>query len=161
MSYENLIGDADQSVGRYIYGHLHDLTREELYLCVFVEVACRHFGTTDVMAIFAIIVGLPIVPTRAKPGGAIPNTSIASVICRELINVRLQRRSLPTLVGYFNIRVRSVNHLGAFTGRWLPWLGKAILVYDLIVIDWKTLVRFNQLVKPEDRILDGTPGTLG
>ena len=107
-----------------------------------------------------MVLGAPILSTRTKPGGAIAGTSLASTICRELLNVRVERR-LPTLVGFFSIRVRYVTHLGAFVGRWVPWIAVPIMAYDLVAIEMKTIVRYNALVRPEDRINDATVGTFG
>ncbi|MDR5882762.1 hypothetical protein [Caballeronia sp. LZ032] len=116
MSYEALVSDGELSVTLYSYGDLHDLTKEELYLCVLVEIICEHFDVVEVAAVFAVVLGRPMLKTRQKPKGASPGTSIASVICRALLDIRL-KRSLPTLVGFPSIRVSYTAHLGAVVGR--------------------------------------------
>ncbi|MDR5762399.1 STM2901 family protein [Caballeronia sp. LZ035] len=160
MSYEALISDGELSASLYSYGDLHDLTKEELYLCVLVETICEHFDVVEVAAVFAIVLGAPMLGTRLKPKGTIPGTSLASVICREFLNVKMKKR-LPTLVGYLLPRVRHTSHLGAFVGRWLPFLSMPVVAYDLVVIQIKTMLRYNSLVRPQDRINDTTLGTLG
>lgn len=119
MSYEALVSDGELSHTLYSYGDLHDLTKEELYLCVLVEVICEHFDVVEVAAVFAIVLGAPMLGTRGKVNEAIPGTSLASVICRELLDIKIKKR-LPTLIGYLPPRVSKTKHLGAFVGRWVP-----------------------------------------
>jgi hypothetical protein len=160
VSYDALVSDGELSPIHYSYGDLHDLTKEELYLCVLVEITCEHFDVVEVAAVFAILLGAPVLRTRRKPKGTIPGTSIASAICREFLNIKMKKR-LPTLVGYFPPRVRHTKYLGAFVGRWLPFLSMPVMAYDLVAIQIKTTLRYNTLVQPQDRINDTTLGTLG
>ncbi|MFM0516163.1 MULTISPECIES: STM2901 family protein [Caballeronia] len=160
MNYKSLIDDGELPFNRYSYGNLHDLTKEELHLCILVEVICTHFDAANVIGVFGMVLGAPMLSTRTKPGGAIAGTSLASEICRELLDVRVHRR-LPTLVGFFSIRVRYVTHIGAFVGRWVPWIAVPIMAYDLVAIEMKVILRYNALVRQEDRINDATVGTLG
>ncbi|MDR5838688.1 STM2901 family protein [Caballeronia sp. LZ034LL] len=160
MSYEALVSDGDLSHTLYSYGDLHDLTKEEVYLCVLVEVICEHFDVVEVAAVFAVVLGAPMLGTRGKVNMAMPGTSLASVICRELLDIKIKKR-LPTLIGYLPPRVSKTKHLGAFVGRWVPWLSVPVAAYDLVAIHVKTMLRYNALVQPRDRINDATTGTLG
>lgn len=43
------------------------------------------------------------------------------------------------------------NNLGGLIGRWLPWIGVVITAYDLTMITYHSINRYNLLVKPEHR----------
>jgi hypothetical protein len=160
--YENLISDApDQKINLYKYG-ARELTTQELFFCLMVEETMRQLGVQDVYAVILFLLGRPNISTRAKVKYAIEGTSVASVICRALFDVDMPFR-MSTLTGktLATLRIRWTTNLGGFIGRQVPYLGWAIGVYDVIMINVKTIARYNSIVKPEDRIDDATVGTLG
>ncbi|WP_233831647.1 STM2901 family protein [Paraburkholderia sp. ZP32-5] len=161
--YERLIAaDAATSENLYSYGGREDFTAQELYVAVLVEETCTRLGIVDIAAVIAFITGQPHLSTRQKFGGATHGTSLASVIARELLNFNLPFR-VPTLTNNSikALRFSMTSNLGAAVGRWTPQIGVAVLVYDVIVINLMTTLHYNRLVKPEDRLSDGTVGTLG
>jgi hypothetical protein len=161
--YERLISaDSTTAANLYSYGGREDFTAQELYVAILVEETCKNLGTVDIAAVIAFVIGQPHLSTRQKFGGATPGTSLASVIARELLNFDLPFR-VPTLTNKTikSLRFSMTNNLGAAVGRWTPQIGAAVLVYDVIVINLMTTLHYNRLVKPEDRLSDGTVGTLG
>ncbi|BFG76065.1 hypothetical protein PTKU46_40980 [Paraburkholderia terrae] len=159
--YERLIADQPVSDNTYKYGD-RDVTPQELYLCLMIEESIKQLDLDDVAAVAMIILGRPLVPTRGKFMFATKNTSVASVICRLLFDVKLSIR-MPTITGATlgTLRISWTNNLGAFIGRKVPYMGWTIAVYDVIAINLKTMMRYNSLVRPEDKINDATSGHFG
>jgi hypothetical protein len=52
-------------------------------------------------------------------------------------------------------------NLGAFVGRRIPQLGITLSAYDVIRIAVSSVMRYNKLIKNEDRINDATTGRFG
>lgn len=160
--YERLISSAStQKINLYRYGD-RDLLAQELYFCLMVEETMKQLGVQDVYGVILFLLGRPNMPTRAKVKYAIQGTSVASIICRALLDIDMPSR-MPTLTGktLSTLRIRWTTNLGAFIGRNIPYLGLVIGVYDVTMISLKTTMRYNNIVKPEDQINDMTAGTLG
>ena len=160
--YENLIvSPSDRNVNFYKYGD-RELAIQELFFCLMAEETMKQLGAQDVYAVILFLLGRPNLSTRAKVRYAIEGTSVASVICRAIFDVDMPFR-MPTLTGktLATRRIRWTTNLGGFIGRQVPYVGWIIGVYDVILINVKTVVRYNSMVKPEDRIEDATVGTLG
>jgi hypothetical protein len=160
--YEQLISDpTDQKENLYDYGE-RKLTPQELFFCLMVEETMMQLGVQDVYSVIFFLLGRPILSTRGKLKGAIPGTSVASVICRALFDVDMPFR-MPTLTGkkLATLKIRWTTNLGAFVGRKIPYMAFVIGVYDVVMINVKTIARYNSVVKPEDKIYDSTVGTVG
>lgn len=156
-----LIADEPVSDNTYKYGD-RDVTPQELYLCLMIEESVKQLDIDDVEAVAMIILGRPLVATRGKFRFATKNTSVASVICRLLFDVKLSIR-MPSITGtsLVTLRISWTNNLGAFIGRTVPYIGWTIAVYDVITINPKTMMHYNSLVRPEDQINDATSGHFG
>ncbi len=138
----------------YHYNHLSNLTPQELFFWIAIDKTLEQIGGQDIVAAFAILAGQPIVPTRAKFGGATKGTSIASIANRRLLNYDMKRR-LPMITGAspLSLKITLTRNLGAFVGRTVPIVGWMILGYDVVRIIQNTIFTYNRLVKPEDRLL--------
>lgn len=162
--YEHLLSDAfTGNTNIYTYGELKTLTPQALFFCVMVEETCKSLDVKDIAAVIAVLTGQPILPTRGKFGGATRGTSIASRVCRALLNYDLDRNILPTLTNgsLVSLRFRMVSNLGVFVGRWTPYVGWAVTTYDVIKISLFATLHYNRRAKPEDQINDATTGSLG
>ncbi|WP_310634424.1 STM2901 family protein [Paraburkholderia sp.] len=162
--YEHLIANAPGlPAAVYRYEEHDHLTPQALFFCVMVEETCKALGVEDIAAVIAILAGQPVLPTRGKFGGATKGTSIASRVSRALLDYDFERNILPTLTNasILKLRFRMVNNLGVFVGRWTPLIGWSMTAYDVVKIAVLTLVHYNQLVNPEDRINDATAGSFG
>ncbi|GAB7539960.1 STM2901 family protein [Burkholderia sp. 3C] len=161
--YERLINDGTPTAEQNLYQYDgHDLTSPELFFYLMTDETIKQTGIQDVYGVILILLGRPDIGTRGKFKYATPGTSVASIVCRALLDIDMPLR-MPTLTGktLSTLRVRWTTNLGAFVGRKIPYLGWAIGMYDVIVINTKTIVRYNSMVNPEDRINDATVGTLG
>jgi hypothetical protein len=170
--YEYLITDTPSEPVRgkfntYAFGDLTDIPPHVLMLCCVAEAMMEKLRLKnlepDAYAVMAILLGWPFKSTRGKFAGATPGTSVASIVCRTLLNINLSKAILPTLTlqSINTLRFRMVNNLGAFVGRTIPEVGWAILAYDVVCIFADGIARYNRIVEPADRINDSTIGSLG
>lgn len=164
--YENLISNDPPTQASYDYQE-KSVDADTLLFCIFVEEICKHYGVDNydgVVAVAMILAGRPFIPTRGKPGGTTKGTSIASLAMRAVLDINFKRAIFPTITdssfrgGNF---FRWTRNLGAFVGRWIPWLGAALTMYDIMKITFMTLHRYNQIVDEKDRINDATTGSFG
>lgn len=111
-------------------------------------------GTDDVEAVILILSGWPLLPTRQKFGGATKGTSVASVVARALFRQKFKYEILPTLTlgSIKSLRIIVTRRLSVFIGRAVPGIGWVLLARDVALAGHNTVVKYNQLVKPEDRI---------
>lgn len=110
--------------GTYFYGGLSNLTPQQLWWAITIAVVSDHLGISAVDAAL-VISGQPVLPTRGKPRGTTPGTSIASKYISNWLNYKLPPGiRLPTLTGKTinSLQLSSTNNLGRFVGRNVPWL---------------------------------------
>lgn len=137
----------------YTYNQQSNLSAHELFFWIAVDKTLQQLGVKDVGAVFAIIVGQPIVPTRGKFGGATKGTSIASLASRQFLNYQLRFR-LPMITGksIATLRIALTRNLGAFVGRSVPIVGWIILANDVVRITWNTVATYNTIAISDDRL---------
>jgi hypothetical protein len=138
---------------KYAYGSSQDLSPQELFLCVLADTFMEPMGISDAAAVFAIILGQPIIPTRTKVNGATPGTSIASKYLSQLPQTKSPIK-LPMLTGknVFSLRLTFTHNIGRWVGRSIPIVGWVILAADAAQISYKAVSRYNTLVSAEDRL---------
>lgn len=119
-----------------------------------MDQTCEHLGIDDVEYVILILCGLPVLPTRSKPLGATKGTSVASVMSRSLFRYELKKKVLPTFTLGSTKRLRWIltHKLSTFIGRTLPRVGWVLLVNDVSQIGYRTVIRYNGIVSPEDRV---------
>lgn len=101
------------------------------------QCAAEHYGFNVVLGGLGgtmAILGAPLLSKDGKIlGKASRRTSIASVTARELFPKKLPRPMLaPTLAAP---SAKAFTY-GAFIGRWIPWVGWALLVADIAIISF-------------------------
>ena len=138
--------------GTYFYKGLINLTPGELFFFVFLDEAQKQLGTGDIVALALIILGQPTQSTRAKPAGATPGTSILSENLRRWLKFRVNRWPTLTNESIRHLRFSYVTNLGAFAGRWIPILGIAFVMNDVMRIGFNTLNTYNLIARKDDRI---------
>ncbi|KVK77535.1 hypothetical protein WS90_23405 [Burkholderia cepacia] len=138
----------------YSFGTHRDLTPMELFFLVFIDETCKELGVDDVAAVVAIVAGQNWMPTRAKPFGTTPGTSVASILSRKYLDYDLKRKILPTLTNASVKRLKFilVRNIGVFVGRAVPVVGWVIAAKDVTMISIRSVSRYNALVKPEDKV---------
>ncbi|MBT0723297.1 hypothetical protein HH682_02325 [Rosenbergiella sp. S61] len=138
--------------GTYFYNGLINLTPGELFFFIFLEQAQKQLGASDIMALALIILGQPTQTTRRKPAGATPGTSILSENLRRWLKFRVNRWPTLTNESIKDLRFSYVNNLGAFAGRWIPILGIAFVMNDVLQIGFRTVSAYNRIARKDDRI---------
>ncbi|MBR8208142.1 hypothetical protein DF047_07265 [Burkholderia cenocepacia] len=138
----------------YAFGTHRDLTPMELFFLVFIDETCKELGVDDVAAVVAIVAGQNWMPTRAKPFGTTPGTSVASILSRKYLDYDLKKKILPTLTNASVKRLKFilVRNIGVFVGRAVPVVGWVIAAKDVTMISVRSVSRYNALVKPEDKV---------
>ncbi|GAB2903809.1 membrane protein [Paraburkholderia jirisanensis] len=134
-------------------GH-EDLSATELFLFIAMQETSEQLGIDDVEYLILIFSGFNILPTRAKPLGATKGTSVASVMSRAVFKYQFRRKILPTFTLESMKAARWVltHKLSVFIGRALPGVGWVLMARDVGLIGYQTVIKFNRLVKPEDRV---------
>ncbi|EDT44071.1 STM2901 family protein [Burkholderia ambifaria] len=138
----------------YDFGTHRDLTPMELFFLVFIDETCKELGVDDVAAVVAIVAGQNWMPTRAKPFGTTPGTSVASILSRKYLDYDLKKKILPTLTNASVKRLKFilVRNIGVFVGRAVPVVGWVIAANNVTTISIRSVSRYNALVKPEDKV---------
>ena len=137
----------------YCYEDMVDLSAGELFFWILVDKAQEHLGVKDLVAMFAVIAGQPILRTRGKFAGTTKGTSIASRVARKTLNYNLKRRVLPTVTteSIRRLRILFTRNIGTFVGRTVPVVGWAILAVDVTVIMNAAISDYNRRVAAKDR----------
>ncbi len=142
--------------GTYFFDGMINLDKLELLYWIFIDEADKQLGgVKDILALAAMIGGLPIIPVKGKldTGRATSGTSPISKASRTLIKHRFkERKKTLTWNNMLQGKWTYTKSLGAFVGRWIPVLGVTILAYDITMITTNAIRRYNLIVKPEDKI---------
>lgn len=141
----------EQITGYYLNG-LSNLGPGELYFWVSLDEAGKQLGVQDLAGLAMFILGQPIISTRGKPKGATKGTSPLSYHLRQWLKQEVDHWPTLTTGSIKRLEFSYVTNLGAFVGRWIPFLGAGILAYDITQIVWKTTKRYNTIAKQSDRL---------
>ncbi|AOK27965.1 MULTISPECIES: STM2901 family protein [Burkholderia cepacia complex] len=127
----------------------------ELFCLIVIDVACDELGVDDVVGVEMILLGQRFLPTRGKFGGAVKGISVASRVSRKLLPYEVKHKTLPTVTSFKSLmllRVKFTRELGVFVGRAILVVGWVITAVDISIIMHRSGVKYNGLVKPEDRL---------
>jgi len=137
----------------YAYGSSQGLSPRALFLCILADTFMEKMGVSDAAAVFAIILGQPLIPTRTIVNGATPGTSIASKYLSQLPQAKSPVK-LPMLTGrsVYKLRLTCTHNIGRWVGRTIPMVGWVILAADAAQISFKAASRYNAMVAAEDKL---------
>lgn len=145
--------DTIEQTNGYYFNGMHNLSNGELAFWILVDEAEKQLNGIDIFAFAIIIGGLNILQVPGKPYTATKGTSILSLGLRKIITHRLDKRWLsPTWKTLINGQWAKTTSLGGLIGRWLPWAGVVITLYDVAIISQQTIWRYNLMVKSGDRL---------
>lgn len=146
----------EQLNGTYFYHGVQNLTPQELLFWVLLDEAEKQLGVQDSGAVAAIILGNNSIDVPGKPLTSTPGTSVASLYFRRHMSYKFRKRILPTLTlksfSMRGLKIFWVNNLGTFIGRAVPVVGWLILANDVAQISFRTVHRYNLIVRQEDKI---------
>lgn len=140
--------------GTYFYGGYQNVTHVQLFWLIGVQAVGEHLNIS-VTAAALVLSGQPLLPTRTKPMGTTPGTSVAAWSSRKLLNYRFPRGFLlPTLTGKTvgELHISWVNNLGAFVGRNVPWVGWVLSFGSIYRILSDIRQTYDKVARPEHRI---------
>lgn len=141
------------SDNRYTYGIHQNLTPADLFVYVALDETRKQLGLDDLAAASAVLLGQADVPVPGKVAGATEGTSVASLTARKLLPFKVRvRLPMITKVGLSGVRIAFTRNLGAFVGRTIPVVGELFLARDAFMIMRNTVVTYNRLAKPGDRV---------
>lgn len=144
--------DTTEQTSGYYFNGLSNLSPGELFFWVFLDETGKQVGITDFANLALIVLGQPMKATRAKPLGATPGTSILSYHLRHWLNIEVKQWPTLTNGSIRRLKFSYVTNLGAFVGRWIPFVGWVILADDVATIACKTTNRFNTIANEKDRL---------
>ncbi|WON78506.1 STM2901 family protein [Serratia sp. UGAL515B_01] len=145
--------DTVEQVNGYYFKGMYNLSQGELAFWITVDEVEKQCSGIDIVAFAFILGGLNVISVPGKPHTATPGTSILSLYLRRMISYRLNSRwrspTGKTLIGGGWARTTS---LGGLIGRWIPWVGVAMTAYDISVIGYRSVHRYNLIVESKDRV---------
>ncbi len=148
--------DTTEELYGYFYAGMPNLSAGELFFWITVDETMKQLGVDDIGAVVGILCGQPNLSTRQKPKGSIKGTSVASVYARKLLpNVMLPfNMRLPTIIGTNpkTMKIITTRNLRTFVGRTIPILGWVILLSDVTLIIYNTVVHYNKIVRDSDKL---------
>lgn len=120
-----------------------------------VDETIDELGISDVVGVAMVLSGQRFIPTSGKFAGAVKGTSLASQWSRRFLPYEIKYRILPTFTSFKSaalFRLKMTKEIGVFVGRAIPGVGWVITAADAATIAYRTIVKYNQLVKQEDRL---------
>lgn len=141
--------------GTYFFDGM-SVTKDELLLWLILDEFKQQFsGITDLLAVATWLAGFPVIPVEGKPGAAsiakssrpTSGTSPLSLASRSLIRYKFKtRKKTITWARMLKGQWAYTTHVGAYIGRWLPWLGAVLTAYDISVITINVIRRYKLIV---------------
>jgi len=143
----------------YQFNEYHNLSPGALFLLIALDQTKEQLGFKDLAAAATFLLSVPDIPAAGKNIEATPGTSVISIFLRKVISKRASpgtRYRTLTLQSFslipFRVRWIYTTHLAAVVGRMVPVLDFVVFGYDATLIMYRTMKRYNEIVKPEDRL---------
>ncbi len=144
----------EQLYGKYFFDGM-SVDKEELLYWLILDEFKKQFGDViDLLAIASMLVSLPVIPVSGKlgAGAATRGTSPLTLALRTLIRQRFkQGRRTITWAKMLRREWAYTTSIGAYIGRWLPWIGAVLTAYNLAMITNNVIHRYQLIVAPGDR----------
>lgn len=139
----------EQLNGKYFFNGM-SVDKDELLLWLILDEFKKQFsGVVDLLAIASMLVSLPVIPVSGKlgAGAATKGTSPLSLASRTLIRQRFkQGRRTITWAKMLRGEWAYTTSIGAYIGRWLPWVGAVLTAYDLAMVTRNVIHRYELIV---------------
>lgn len=146
----------EQLNGLYFFDGMSVNKDELLYWLILDEFKEQFSDVIDLMAISLMIASLPVIPVSGKIGAAAgkntKGTSPLSLAARAIIRQRFKRpHRTITRAKMLRGEWAYTTSIGAYIGRWLPWIGAVLTAYDLAMITQNVIHRYKFIVGPGDK----------
>ncbi|MCX8962698.1 hypothetical protein EHW64_16615 [Erwinia psidii] len=135
----------EQLNGKYFFDGMSVDSDELLFWLILDEFRKNFSGITDIVAVASMLASIPVIPVRGKLDAlkTTSGTSPISLASRMLIRHRFQNKH-RTITWKKMLRGEwaYTTSVGAYVGRWVPWIGAVITAYDLSVITRNVIHRY-------------------
>ncbi|ORM84292.1 hypothetical protein HA42_04715 [Pantoea deleyi] len=143
----------EQLGGKYFFDGM-SVDKEELLMWLILDEFTKTFsGITDILAVASMLASLPFIPVSGKLDArtATTGTSPLSMITRKLIKKRFaNRRRTLTIGSMIRGQWAYTTSVGAYVGRWVPWIGAVITAYDISIITNNVIHRYRLITGEKD-----------
>ncbi|YCI30884.1 hypothetical protein M1E08_08635 [Erwinia sp. PK3-005] len=139
----------EQLNGKYFFDGMSVDKEELLYWLILDEFRKQFNDAIDILAVASMLVSLPVIPVSGKlgVGMATKGTSPLSLVSRTLIRQRFKKgRRTITWAKMLRGEWAYTTSVGAYIGRWLPWIGAVLTAYDLAMITRNVIHRYRLIV---------------
>ncbi|MDK1253797.1 hypothetical protein QMS78_15030 [Cronobacter dublinensis] len=144
----------EQRNGKYFFDGMSVDKEELLHWLILDEFKKQFSDVIDLLAIASMLVSLPVIPVRGKLGAdmATKGTSPLSLALRSVIRQRFKtgRRTI-TWAKLLRGEWAYTTSIGAYIGRWLPWVGAVLTAYHLAMITQNVIHRYKLIVASGER----------
>lgn len=144
----------EQVNGIYFFDGM-SIDKEELLYWLILDEFKKQFGEViDLLAVSSMLVSLPVIPVSGKlgAGAATRGSSPLSLALRTLIRQRFkQGRRTITWAKMLRGEWAYTTSIGAYIGRWLPWVGAVLTAYDLSMIARNVIHRYQLIIGTGER----------
>ena len=134
---------------KYFFDGMSVDKEELLYWLILDEFRKQFSDAIDILAVASMLVSLPVIPVSGKLGAgmATRGTSPLSLASRTLIRQRFRKgRRTITWAKMLRGEWAYTTSVGAYIGRWLPWIGAVLTAYDLAMITRNVIHRYRLIV---------------
>ncbi|WP_416411592.1 STM2901 family protein [Pantoea sp. App145] len=135
----------EQLNGKYFFDGM-SVDKDELLLWLILDEFTKTFtGITDIVAVASMLASVPFVPVSGKLDArrATSGTSPLSLFSRTLIRQRFKKaQKTITWSKMWRGEWAYTTSVGAYIGRWVPWIGAVITMYDLSIITHNVVRRY-------------------
>lgn len=134
---------------KYFFDGMSVDKEELLYWLILDEFRKQFSDAIDILAVASMLVSLPVIPVSGKLGAgmATRGTSPLSLASRTLIRQRFKKgRRTITWAKMLRGEWAYTTSVGAYIGRWLPWVGAVLTAYDLARITQNVIHRYRLIV---------------
>lgn len=135
----------EQLDGKYFFDGMSVDKDELLFWLILDEFRKKFTGITDIVAVASMIASVPFVPVSGKLDArrATSGTSPLSLASRMLIRQRFKNpQRTITWSKMWRGEWAYTTSMGAYIGRWVPWIGAVITMYDLSMIAHAVVRRY-------------------
>ncbi|QCE35792.1 hypothetical protein FAI40_08120 [Acetobacteraceae bacterium] len=132
---------------------------ELLYWLIIDEFYIEFGEALDALSLALILLSLPTIPVTGKLGsGATKGTSPLPIASREFIRRNFKQQFFKanhrtiTWGKIKKLKWAMTRSIGAYIGRWVPWVGAPLTIYDLTKITNRVIHRYQMIVPERERL---------
>lgn len=135
----------EQLNGKYFFDGMSVDKDELLFWLILDEFMKKFTSIIDIVALASMIASVPFIAVSGKldAARATRGTSPLSLASRSLIRKRFKNpRRTITWAKMLRGEWAYITSMGAYIGRWVPWIGAVITMYDLSIVTHNVIYRY-------------------